>query len=142
MNLGTRIQAQAQLHQDTATECRASFNWAVATLLLSKQYTIDSKITDAAAALDSSCHVLNTLIGNPDMRALLGIFVEAVAGYGALLKRFSAGASFENPDEFASHWNIETQWGLLDLVEMHSSGPDEALAGVFVRNLDNVSTGE
>ena len=142
MELGTKIQSQAQLHNDTATECRASFNWAVATMLLSKQYTLDTKFTEAAAALDSACHVLNTLRNHAEMRALLGVFVDAVAEYGAL-RKMAAGETFSQETHlFADKWSIETQWGLLDIVEMHSSGPDDALAAVFVRNLEAASTGE
>ena len=139
MDLGTRIQSQAQQHKDVATECRSSFNWAVATLLLSKQYTVDSKVTDAAAALDSACHVLDTLRANLEMRALLGVFVDAVAAYGALRKKAGSKTFSEEAHLFAEQWNIETQWGLLDIVEMHSSGPDDVLAGVFVRNLEAAS---
>ena len=142
MELGTRIQAQAQLHNDTATECRASFNWAVATLLLSKQYTVDNKNTDATAALDSAAHVFNTLGANADMRALLGIFVEAIAAYTALRQTKASGITQQEAEEFANRWNAESQWGLLDIVEMHSSGPDDALAPVFVRNLEEASAGQ
>lgn len=136
MEMGTRIQAQAQLHNDTATECRASFNWAVAAMLLSKQYMIEGEHTDANAALDSACHVLNTLRTNVDIRALLGVFVDAVASYCELRKSTTTGILPENADAFAKRWDVETQWGLLDIVEIHSSGPDEALARVLVDNLD------
>ncbi len=135
MELGTRVQSQAQLHGDAATECRASFNWAVATLLLSKHYTVENKSVDAQAALDSACHVLNTLQANPDMRALLGVFVDAVASYGAWLQQDSR----TDADAFARQWSVETQWGLLDIVQMHSSPRDEDLADVFVRNLEDAS---
>ncbi len=135
MDLGTRVQSQAQVQGDAATECRASFNWAVATLLLAKYYTVENKSVDAQAALDSACHVLNTLQANPDIRALLGVFLDAVAAYGAWLQVSSS----TDAQAFAQQWSVETQWGLLDIVQMHSSARDEALADVFVRNLEEAS---
>ena len=90
---------------------------------------------DAQAALDSACHVLNTLQASPEMRALLGVFVDAVAAYGTWLQVSSPA----DAQAFAQQWNVETQWGLLDIVQMHSSARDEALADVFVRNLEEAS---
>lgn len=140
MDLGTRIQVQAQVHNDAPTECRASFNWAVATLLLSKQYVIDGKTTDAQAALDSASHVLATLKANPDMRNLLGVFVEAVTDYAMLLQKHKTSTD-SDAHAFANRWDIETQWGLLDIVEMHSSSMDDAVAQTLVRNLEDASAG-
>lgn len=143
MHLGARIQSQAQQHQDAATECRASFNWAVAALLLSKQYSVDSKFTDAYATLDSSAHVLSTLNTNSDMRTLLGSFAQAVAGYAELLQTqrtdISEAAHQTAIETFVNLWDVDIQCGLLDIVQMHSSDMDDKLASIVVRNLEDVS---
>lgn len=143
MHLGARIQAQAQMHEDSATECRASFNWAVAALLLSKQYSVDSKFPDATAALDSSAHVLNTLNTNLNMRMLLGLFAQAVAGYAKLLQTQRSGISEADNqiaiETFINLWDADVQCGLLDIVQMHASNMDDALASIVVRNLEDAS---
>lgn len=140
MALGTRIQSQAQSHNDAATECRASFNWAVATLLLAKQHSVENKSSDAQAALDSAAPVLNTLCANAEMRALLGVFVDAVAGYVALLQKDKTLTS-DDVAAFANRLDVESQWGLLDIVQMHSNTTDESLSEIFVRNLEDASAG-
>lgn len=137
MELGTRLQQQAQIHSDVATECRASFNWAVATLLLSKQHKIEQKTIDATAAMDSACHVLSVLKGNPSAVSLLGLFVQAVAEYSQWLSNPSINDIALRA--LVSSWSLDTQWGILDLVQMHSTKEDESLASLLVSNLDAAS---
>lgn len=138
MDLGTRIQSQAQNHNDPATECRASFNWAVSTLLLSKQHAVEGKTTDADAALDSAKHVFDTLYNNTEMNQLIGPIVEATGQYCALI-RPRTELSNNAVAEFAAKWGITTQWALLDIVQMHSNASDEHLAELFIRNLEDAS---
>lgn len=138
MELGTRIQSQAQQHNDAATECRASFNWAVSTLLLSKQHAVEGKATDADAALVSAKHVFDALHSNIEMNNLIGPIVEATAQYCALVQTRTT-VEKSAIEGFANRLDISTQWALLDIVQMHSNDADEYLAKVLMNNLDDAS---
>lgn len=139
MALATKVQEQACAHSDVLTECRASFNWAVAALLLSKQHAIEGRNDAAEAALGSSCQVLGALASNTAMQGLLCDLLPAVATYAQRLRK-KDGIDFGDFANFGEQWDDDVQLVLLDLIQMHSNVDDEYLACAILRNLDGIDS--
>ena len=132
MDLGVRLQKAAQEHQDISNECRGAFNWALASLLLSKRLHIENKNSDADAALGASIHVLKTLMADISLANLFMPLLGCIYDYTQYLQGLMSETLFI---EKAQSWDDDILWALSDLITTHQSNKESGIAEFFADRL-------
>lgn len=133
-DLSTRIQQQAKEHQDIPTECRASFNWAISTLFLSKEQAVENKQELSLQTLSSAIAVLKALHANSEWSKMLGSFSTVVYEYAMFLEKRMLGLEVPQAQRIIKNWSLNDQLGALDLIQMHSCYNDEILSKAILQN--------
>lgn len=126
VHLSQRLQEEASKREDFPTEIRATINWALSTILLSKEKYINGKLQDADALLRSANHVVDVLFKNPSDHEYITTYQPISHALHHYLNHALGGEiqSFITAWSTADDTSRSIMW---DLLETHSTDKDEKI---------------